>query len=329
MGRNMSRFLTLIAAAGLLLAAPSAMAQDAAANYPNQTIKIIASVPPGGGVGTAARLIADQLQKKFGQSVIIENRPGAGGNIGAAVVYKAEPDGYTLLASQPAPVTTAPLLRKKMNFDPTKFVPVAVMTKIPNTLLVRSNFPAKTTKEFLAYAKANPGKLNYGSQGIGTTSHLTAALLAKRAGLKMVHVPYKGTSPALNDLIAQRIDFIFMQMARAYGLHKSGKARILAVTLDKRVDILPDIPTMEEAGVPDFVSVTWNAITAPPGTPKAIVDKLNAAINEALKAPDVTAKLKNLKMIPAGGSAADADAWYKRETKDWGEVIKDAGIKPK
>jgi tripartite-type tricarboxylate transporter receptor subunit TctC len=325
----MSRFIALIAAAALLLSAPAARAQDPAASYPNKTIKIIVCVPAGGGVDTVTRLIAEKLRQKWNQTIVIENKPGAAGNIGAEAAFKSDPDGYTLLASQPAPVTVNPLLYKKMNFDPTKFVPVALMSTIPNTLLVRSDFPAKDVKEFIAYAKANPGKLNYASQGIGTTSHLTAALLEKRAGLKMVHVPYKGTAPALNDLVAKNVDFVFMQLAQAYGLHQGGKARILAVTTKKRLASLPDIPTMEEIGIADFESVTWNAISAPPGTPKAIVDKLNAAINEAIRAPELTERYAKLHLLAATGTAAEADAWFKLETKNWGEVIKDAGVKPR
>jgi tripartite-type tricarboxylate transporter receptor subunit TctC len=325
----MSRFLALIAAAGLVLGSTSIRAQDAAAKYPDKTVKIIVCVPAGGGVDTVTRIVAEKLRKKWGQPVIIENRAGAAGNIGAEAVYKSDADGYTLLASQPAPVTINPLLYKKMNFDPTKFEPVAIMSKIPNTLLVRSDFPAKTAKEFLDYAKANPGKLNYASQGIGTTSHLTTELLAKRLGLNMVHVPYKGTSPALNDLVAKHVDFIFMEMARAIALHRGGKARILAVATKKRLAILPDVPTMAEAGVANFESETWNAISAPPKTPAAIVAKINAAVNEALNAPDVQEHFKKVNLLPAGGSPADAAAWVKEETRNWGQVIKDAGVKPR
>ena len=324
----MSRFLALIAAACLVLASAPTRAEDAA-NYPNHTVKIIVCVPAGGGVDTVTRIIADKMSKKWGQPVVIENRAGASGNIGAAAVYTADPDGYTLLASQPAPITINPLLYKKMTFDPTKFEPVAIMSKIPNTLLVRKDFPAKTAKEFLAYAKAHPGKLNYASQGIGTTSHLTAALMEKRTGIKAVHVPYKGTSPALNDLVAGHVDFIFMEMARSIALHRGGKARILAVSTDKRLSILPDIPTMEELGVPNFVSITWNAISAPPKTPAAIVAKINAAVNDALKQPDVQAHFKKVNLIPGGGTPAEAAAWVKEETKNWGQVIKDAGVKPR
>jgi tripartite-type tricarboxylate transporter receptor subunit TctC len=310
----------------LLLTGMPAVAQDAAANYPNKPIKIIVSVPPGGGVDTVTRLIGEKLRQKWGQPVIVENRAGAAGNIGAETVFNAEPDGYTLLASQPAPITINPLLYKKLAFDPADLTAVAIMTQIPNVLLVRKDFPVQDGTKFLEYAKANHGKLNYASQGIGTTSHLSTALFEKLTGTKLVHVPYKGTGPALNDLIASHVDLIFMELASAINLHRNGTARILAVATEKRLPMLPDVPTMEEAGVHGFESGTWNAITAPPKTPPAIVAKLNAAVNEALKSPDVVDHFAHVNLIAAGGSAAEAATFIKSETVRWGEVIKASGI---
>jgi tripartite-type tricarboxylate transporter receptor subunit TctC len=310
----------------LLLFAASASAEDAAANYPNRPIKIIVSVPAGGGVDTVTRIVADGLHKKFGQPVVVENKKGAGGNIGAEAVYTATPDGYTLLASQPSPITTNVLLYKHMAFDPTKFEPVAIMTTIANVLLVRPDFPAKTAKEFIAYAKANPGKINYASQGIGTTSHLTAALFEHVTGTKMVHVPFKGTAPALNALIGSHVDMIFMELAKAITLHKGGKARILAVATLKRIPNLPNIPTLDEVGLKGFQSGTWNAISATPKTPKAIVAKLNKAIDEVLHEPDVEARFAKVNLHAAGGSPAEAAAFIKEQTKLWGSVIKEAHV---
>jgi tripartite-type tricarboxylate transporter receptor subunit TctC len=310
----------------LALFAASASAQDAAANYPNKAIKIVVAVPAGGGVDTVTRIVAEGLHKRLGQPVVVENRAGAGGNIGAEVVFTAEPDGYTLLASQPSPITVNPLLYKKMNFDPTKFEPVAIMTTIANVLLVRPDFPAKTAEEFIAYCKANPGKVNYASQGIGTTSHLTAALFEQVIGSKLVHVAYKGTSPALNDIVGSHVDMIFMELASAIKLHEGGKARILAVATDKRIANLPDIPTLDEAGVKGFESGTWNAITAPPKTPAAIVEKLNKAIDEVLHSPEAQAHFAQVNLHAAGGSTAEAAAFIKKETQVWGEVIKAAHV---
>ena len=301
-------------------------AQDAAANYPNRPIHIIVCVPAGGGVDTVTRIVADGLQKKLGQPVVVDNRAGAAGNIGAEAVFNADPDGYTLLAAQPSPLTVNPLLYKKMAFDPTQFEPVAIMTTVANVLLVRDDFPAKTAQEFIAYAKANPGKINYASQGIGTTSHLTAALFEKVTGTEMVHVPFKGTAPALNALIGGHVDMIFMELASAIKLHRAGKARILAVATNARIADLPDIPTLNEAGVKGFESGTWNAIAAPPKTPPAIVAKLNTAVNEVLKEKDVQEKFAKLTLHAAGGTPAHAAAFIKKETQTWGEVIKEAHV---
>lgn len=312
--------------ASLLLFGSTAIAKDAAAGYPDKPIKIIVSVPAGGGVDTVTRIIGEGLHKKLGQPVVIENRAGAGGNIGAESVYTSAPDGYTLLASQPSPITVNPLLYKKMNFDPTKFEPVAIMTTIANVLLVRNDFPAKTAQEFIAYCKAHPGQVNYASQGIGTTSHLTAELFQTVTGTKLVHVPFKGTAPALNSLAGGHVDMIFMELASALRLHQGGKARILAAATKERIPSLPDVPTFAEAGVKDFESGTWNAISAPPKTPKAIVEKLNKAINEVLKEPDVIAHFAKVNLHAAKGSPAEAKAFIQKETKDWGDVIKQAHV---
>ena len=312
--------------ASLAMLATQASAQDA--NYPNRPIHIIVCVPAGGGVDTVTRFIAERMEKKLGQPVVVENRSGAGGNIGAEVVFKSDPDGYTLLASQPAPITVNPLLYKHIAFDPTKFEPVAIMTIIPNVLLVREDFPAKTAQEFMAYAKANPGKINYASQGIGTTSHLTAALLERLAGVKLQHVPYKGTAPALTDLIAGHVDMMFSELASAKKFSDAGRARILAVATKKRLPQLPDVPTFEEIGVKDFESITWNAISAPPKTPREIVAKLNEAVEDVLASPEAKAHFAKINAQPASGSPAQATAFIEKETKIWGGVIKQAGIQP-
>jgi tripartite-type tricarboxylate transporter receptor subunit TctC len=322
----MMRILSLIAAAGLALAAAAPAQAQGAADYPNKPVKVVVTVPAGGGVDTVTRIIAERLRQQLGQPFVVENKGGAGGNIAAESVFQAEPDGYTLMSSQPAPITTNAVLYKSLSFDPTAFEPVAILSSIPNVLLVKNDFPAKTLQEFMTYVKANPGKLNYASQGPGTTSHLTAELFNKLAGTKLVHVPYKGTGPALNDLVAGHVDLIFMQLESALRLHQGGKARILAVTTNKRIPALPDIPTMGEAGLKDFISDTWNAFSAPPKTPKPIIAKLNAAINEALKTPEVQATYKKLNLEPGGGTPAHMAEVVKSDTKRWGEVIKEANI---
>jgi len=325
MEESMLRRFAPIAAAVTLLALSPAAAQT---DYPNKPVRIVVTVPAGGGVDTATRIFAEKLQQRLGQPFVIENRGGAGGNVAAETVFVAPPGGYTLMASQPAPLTSNIALYKKLNFDPAAFEPVAVMSKFPNVLLVRQDFPAKTAQEFLAYAKANPGKLNYASQGIGTTSHLTAELFTSMTGTKMTHVPYRGTGPALNDLVAGHVDFIFMELSSAVKLHEGGKARILAVATDKRLDILKDIPTMIELGLPGFISDTWNAISAPPKTPQPIVMKLNQAINAIINDSETKKRFAELNLLAAGGSPEDMRKLVKEETSRWTEVIRKAGIQP-
>src|SRR5499425_3198071 len=295
----MSRYSEWLALAAALLAIPPALGQqDEAADYPNRPVKIVVSVPAGGGVDTVTRIYAAGLQQRLGQSFVIEDRGGGGGNLAAEAVFLAEPDGYTLLASQPAPITSNVALYKKLNFDPAALESVAIMAKFPNVLLVRQDFPAKTAQEFIAYAKANPGKITFASQGPGTSSHLTAELFMKLTGTKMLHVPYRGTGPALNDLVAGHVDFIFMELASAYKLHEGGKARILAVATDHRIAVVPDIPTLIEIGLPDFVSDTWNAISAPPKTPSPIVSKLNRTMNEIINQDEMKKRFHDLHLEP-------------------------------
>ena len=323
----MSRSLILVAAIGVLVL-PAAAQTDVAANYPSRTVRIVVTVPAGGGVDSVTRIFADKLQRRLGQPFVVENQGGAGGNVAASTVFAAAPDGYTLMSSQPAPLTTNIALYKKLSFDPAAFEPVVIMSRFPNVLLVRKDFPAKTAAEFIAYAKANPGKLNYASQGIGTTSHLTTELFMSLTGTKMVHVPYKGTAPALNDLLAGNVDLIFMELSSAMRLHQGGNAHILAVATERRLASLPDVPTMIEAGVPGFVSDTWNALSAPPRTPAPIVNKLNGAVNDIIAAPETQKQFEELSLLPAGGSPSDMGKFVKAETARWTEVIRRAGIQP-
>ena len=323
----MAKLPVILLAAWLAVAAAPARSQPGdASDYPSQPIRIIVTVPAGGGVDTVTRIVADRLRQRLGQPVVVENRGGQAGNLAAEVVFAAAPDGYTLMASQPAPLTVNVLLYKKLNFDPAAFIPVAIMTTIPNVLAVRPNFPATTAKEFIDYAKANPGKLNYASQGTGTTSHLTAELFQTKTGTKFVHVPYKGTAPALNDLIAGHVDVFFSEMASALELHRAGKARILAVATPARSPLLPDVPTLIEAGIPDFVSATWNAISAPPRTPPAIVAKLNQAIVDGLATEEVKTHLRTLSLQPESMSPAAAAAFIRADTQRWSEVIRAANV---
>jgi tripartite-type tricarboxylate transporter receptor subunit TctC len=325
--RAISRRSAIASTVGFALA-PTVLRAQGAANFPNHPIRVLVSTAAGGGVDAFTRIVAAQMQTILGQPMAVENKAGAGGSFAADLVYHSAPDGYTLLASQPAPITTNPLLIKGLNYDPTKLEPVAIMSHIPNVLLVRPDFPAKTVAEFIAYAKANPGKLNYASQGVGTTSHLTAELFASITHVQLTHVPYKGTGPALNDIISSHVDLFFTELSTSLALHKAGKARILAVATKQRVAAIPDIPTLAEAGVPGCESDTWNAITAPPKTPTAIIAKLNDAANKALKVPVLLDRYNKLDAAPGGGTPAEMAAFVKQETERWSKVIQAAGIKP-
>jgi tripartite-type tricarboxylate transporter receptor subunit TctC len=324
----MLTFLRMAAMTVVLAVAPSASAQpDPAAAYPNRPVKIIVSAPPGGGLDIAARVVADRLAKMWGQPFVVENRPGAGGSLGAEAVATAEPDGYTLLAAQPAPLTTNVVLYKKLGYDPAALEPLAIMTSIANVLVVRGDFPATSVAKLVAYAKANPGKVNFGSQGVGTTPHLTGELLARVTGTKLVHVPYRGTAQAVNDLIAGHLDMLFMQLDAVREQVQAGKARMLAVAMPQRIAAVSDVPTMIEAGFADFRSDSWNALAAPPKTPPAIVAKLNAGINAALREPETAQHLRGMNMTPVGGTPEEVRAFIKDETARWGDVIRAAGIR--
>jgi len=316
-----------IALAVIALLAPlnAARAEDAA-NYPSQNIKIIVPFPAGGTADTLPRLVADKLRQKWNQTIIIENRSGAGGNIGAEAVASSTPDGYTLLASPPGPIAINQTLYKKLAFKPEDLMPVTLIGTAPNVLDVRPDFPARTVKELIDYAKANPDKVSFASQGNGTTSHLTAILFEKLTGTKMVHVPYRGTTPALQDIMGNTVDIFFDNLGSSMSLHLGKKLRILGVCGPERAPLLPDVPTVRESGVPDFVSVTWFALMAPKGTPDAIVAKLNAAVSEILRDPDIQAQFAKLGVQPAPMSIAETAKFIGEERVRWGDIITSANV---
>jgi len=299
---------------------------DEAAGYPSQNIKIIVPFPAGGTADTLPRIVAERLRQKWGQAVIIENRSGAGGNIGADAVASSAPDGYTLLASPPGPIAINETLYKKLSFRPADLLPITVIGTAPNVLDVRPDFPAKTVQELIDYAKANPDKVTFASQGNGTTSHLTAILFEKLTGTKMVHVPYRGTSPALQDIMGKTVDLFFDNLGSSMSLHLGGKLRILGVCGSARVTGLPDVPTVREAGVPDFTSVTWFALMAPKGTPAPIVAKLNAAVTEILREPDIKAQFEKLGVQPAPMSMDATAKFIDEERMRWGDIIRSADV---
>jgi tripartite-type tricarboxylate transporter receptor subunit TctC len=308
-----------------LLAASIAAAQ--AQTYPSRPVRIIVAVSAGGGVDTVTRIVADQVSRRLGQPFIVENKAGASGNIAADAVFRAEPDGYTLLSTPPNVLATNEALFKKINFDPTAFEPVAVMSRFPNTMVVRPDFPASTVQEAIAYLKANPGKLNYGSAGVGGTPHLTAELFMAVTGTRLTHVPYKGVAPALTDLMAGQVDLVFVELSTAYGLHRTGRAKILAIAADKRADVINDVPTFTELGLP-IVSYAWNAISAPPRTPASVTTTLNRAVNAVLREPDIRQQLTRLNIEPVGGTTGEMRDFVVAERRRWSEVIRAAGLQP-
>jgi tripartite-type tricarboxylate transporter receptor subunit TctC len=312
-----------IVVAALLASAP-ALAQD---DYPNQPIKIVVPFVPGTMPDTLSRLVGDRLATRWGQPVIVENRPGATGNVGADAVSKAKPDGYTLLSTPPPPLAINQSLFPKLNFDPGAFVPITVIASMPNVLVVHPDVKASNVQELAALAKANPGKLNCASTGTGGTPHLSLEMLKSATGVEIVHVPYsKGLAPALIDLIAGRVDMMFINLADALPRIRSGQLKAIAVASDKRIPELPGVPAMSET-VPGFLSTTWFAVVAPPKTPSPIAAKLSTAIAEILQTPDVAARLRDLGAAPVGSSPAETAAFLKAETARWREVILSAGIK--
>ena len=309
-------------------AAASAWAQDPAASYPNRPIRIIVPFPAGGAADALPRIVAEKLSPKWGQPVIVENRAGASGSIGAEAVFKAEPDGYTLLSTPPAPLVINPSLYSKLSYDPAQFVPVTVMAAIPSVLLVNPDkVPAKTLQEFVALVRAHPDKFNYASQGTTTVSFLTTEMFKTAAGgLKITQVPYKGTAPGLAALLAGEVDIMFDNLGVTVPQIRAGKLRALAVASEKRVAALPDVPAMAEF-YPGFLSIAWFCVAAPPRTPEPIAEKLSAAIVEALKLPDVAKRLANLSAEPVASTPAGMATIMKEDAERWREVIRAAGVK--
>jgi tripartite-type tricarboxylate transporter receptor subunit TctC len=317
----MTRFLR-----GVLLMLLLAVPAHAQTTYPQKSVRVIVPFPAGGANDALCRIVADKLSTEWKQPVIVDNKPGAGGNIGAEVAYRAEPDGYTLLCAPPPPLAINHNLYKSLPYDWTKFVPITVLALVPNVITARKDFPADSAKELVAYAKANPGKVTYASQGNGSTSHLTAEMFATMTGIKLVHVPYKGEGPALVDLTAGRVDIFFGNIAAALRFQKARQAKFFGVTNRSRSPAAPEVPTAGEAGYPDLVSVTWFAIVAPPGTPDAIVQKINADTAAALKQPDVRTKFLDQGAEPVGQDPASTAAFIKDEERRWREVIKSANV---
>ena len=318
--------LALGAATALMTTGPvRAQQAEDIADYPSRTVRIICSAAAGGSLDIIVRHVADKLQQRYGKPFVVENKPGGAGNLGAEMVYQADPDGYTLLAAQPAPLTTNPIIYKKVNFDPAAMEPVVIMSSVPAALVVRKDLPVSSVAELIAYARAHPG-LTYGSQGVGTRPHLAGELLARATKTEMTHVPYRGTPQAVTDVVAGHVDMLIILIDAVREQVESHQLKLLAMASARRFPGLDGVPTMIESGVPDFLSDTWQALVAPPHTPKAITSKLNKAVQEIMAEPDMRAQLAKMSMAAVPGSPADTGAFIKAETQRWGVVIRAANI---
>jgi len=306
-----------------IVAAGLARADD----YPDRPVKIIVPFAAGGTADAVPRLVGDWLSRKWGQPVVIENRTGAGGNIGAEAVYHSPPDGYTLLASPPPPLVINQNLYPNLGFDPTRFEPIIVMAHVPNALFVNpAKLKASSVAELVAYLRENPDKVTAATQGNGTTSHLTGELFQVMAKVKMRFIPYRGSAPALQGLLAGDVDLMFDNLGVSLPLVEAGQLKLLAVASAQRLPSLPDVPAIAEM-LPGFEAVAWYAMVAPPGTLKSTVGKINADVDEALRQPELQDRLKKLSAVPFGGSPERAANYMRQEIQRWGDVIKAADIK--
>lgn len=306
-----------------LVGASSARAES----YPDRPVKIIVPFAPGGTADAIPRLVGEWLSRKWGHPVIVENRTGAAGNIGSDFVYHSAPDGYTLLSSPPPPLVINQNLYPNLGFDPAKFEPIIVMAHVPNALITNpKNLKASTVPDLIGYLRDNPEKVLAATQGNGTTSHLTAELFQAMANVKLRSIPYRGSAPALQGLLAADVDLMFDNLGVSLPLAQAGSLKLVAVASPKRLPSLPDVPTIAET-LPGFEAVAWYAIVAPPGTPKRITEKINADVNEALRQPEIAERLGKLSAEVYGGSPELAAKYTRGEVERWGDVIKRADIK--
>lgn len=317
------RFASLFRLALALTLVAPAVAQT----WPDRPIKFVMTAPAGSSIDLVGRTIADKLAMRLGQPVIVENRPAASGTVAVADVARAAPDGYTMVLGYPGPVAISPLLQK-LPYDVQKdLAPVIITTNQPNVLVVNAQVPVKDLGELIAYAKGNPGKLNYASVGNGSTSHLTMELLKSTAGFDAVHVPFNGSPPAVTATIQNETQVLFAVMAPLKAQIEAGKLRPIAVTTSKRFALLPDLPAIAESGFPGFESQAWNGILVPAGTPKAVIERLNSEVNAILKQPDVVQKMQAQGFDLIGGTPEAFAALIKGETERWAPVIRKLGLK--
>ncbi|MBR1209444.1 tripartite tricarboxylate transporter substrate binding protein [Bradyrhizobium sp. JYMT SZCCT0180] len=297
--------------------------------WPTRPVKLVVPFAAGGTTDILARVVAAKVSEEFGQQFIVENKTGAGGNIAAEFVAKAEPDGYTFVVGTPGTHAINQFVFKNMNYDQARDIaPVIIIARVPNLCSVTNSLPVKSVAELIAYAKSKPGELFYGTPGLGSTAHVSTELFKSMTGVEMTHVPYKGSAPALTDLIAGRVQLTIDNLPASQPFAESNSIRPLAVSSARRWPGLPDLPTIAEAGVPGYEAASWFTIGAPAKTSKEIIDRLNASVDKFLKTEDGIARLRKLGAEPAGGSPADMQAYVLAETEKWGKVAKFAGIKP-
>jgi tripartite-type tricarboxylate transporter receptor subunit TctC len=310
----------------LAFAAFALLATAAQAQYPNKPIKLVVPWPPGGAVDTIGRLIAQHVSEPLGQTVIVDNRAGAAGAIGSEVVAKAEPDGYTLLMGSTTVISVNPALQK-LPYKPTDFSPITMVAFVPHILVIPADVPANNLKEFVAWAKSQPGKVNYASAGPGTPHHIAGEMFKSLAGIDMLQVPYKGTGPALADLLTNRVQFMSVEAVAALPHVKAGKLKALGVATPERHPLAPEIPTVAEAGIPGFEVTSWYGVVAPTGVPRQAATLLATTISKAMETPAFREKLSNLGAIPVGGTPEQFGEILQRENAKWAKAIKDANIR--
>ena len=316
----------LAACAAALLAALAASVAGAQGTFPTHTVRFIVPFPGGGINDVLARIVGDKLQTRWGQPIVIENKTGAGGNIGAELAYQSEGDGYTLLLSPPGPLAVNQSLYKQLSYKPSEFVPITVVGSVPNVVIVRKELPVNSLKELIDYVKANPGKVTFGSQGNGATPHLTGMMFQGMTDTRMVHVPYRGENLVLNDMIGGHVDVFFGNLAAGGPPFRDGRVKILALADTHRSPMLPEIPTTAEAGLPGLVSTGWFALAAPPKTPPPLASEIAKAAVETIKMPDVQAKFRAASVEPVGNSPAEMAAFVAEESRRWSDIIKKNNI---
>src|SRR6187401_1605210 len=318
-----SNALAVIIAVGFTASLNSAHAQ----NYPTRAITLVIPFAPGGSTSIVGRVIADKMSELLGEKVVVDNRPGAGGTVGTKAVAKSDPDGYTILLGYTGTLAIGPSLYKNAGYDPRKdFAPIGLIGNAPNSLVVHPSFPARTVTELIAYAKANPGKVNFGSAGAGTASHITGEYFAHSAGITLVHIPYKGTGPALTDLLGGHIPMAVAPIPASHSNVAAGKLRALAVTSTTRSSLLPDVPTVAESGIAGFDASLYYGLVAPSGTPRPIIDKLNKALRDALASDEVKKQLGNDGTEITPGTPEDYADFIDKDEKKWSQLVKASGV---